>query len=111
MGPLLVPGSSLVTSAASAGSSIVRWPSTVVVGRSGARADHAHAASVLIGFGLMQLFSALAYGIPMPVQPLKAVAALVIAGGIAERADRLPNGIDLGVQAGVPFCDSRVVRA
>lgn len=40
-------------------------------------------ASVLIGFGLMQILSALIYGIPMPVQPLKAVAALVIAGGIS----------------------------
>lgn len=41
------------------------------------------AASVLIMFGLMQLFSALVYGIPMPVQPLKAVAAIVIAEQIA----------------------------
>ncbi len=41
-----------------------------------------HPASVLIVFGLAQLASALFYGIPMPVQPLKAVAALVIAGGI-----------------------------
>jgi hypothetical protein len=37
-------------------------------------------ASVLIVFGLAQIFSALIYGIPMPVQPLKAVAALSIAG-------------------------------
>ena len=36
-------------------------------------------ASVLIMFGAMQLFTAFAYGIPMPVQPLKAVAVLVIA--------------------------------
>lgn len=36
-------------------------------------------ASVLIVFGLMQIFSAISYGIPMPVQPLKAFAALVIA--------------------------------
>lgn len=35
-------------------------------------------ASVLILFGLAQLFSALFYGMPMPVQPLKAVATLVI---------------------------------
>ena len=41
-----------------------------------------HPASVLTVFGLAQLASALFYGIPMPVQPLKAVAALVIAGGI-----------------------------
>jgi len=36
-------------------------------------------ASVLIVFGLMQVFTAFVYGLPMPVQPLKAVAALVIA--------------------------------
>lgn len=36
-------------------------------------------ASVLIMFGTMQLVTALAYGFPMPVQPLKAVAVLVIA--------------------------------
>ena len=40
-------------------------------------------ASVLIVFGLMQVFSALAYRIPMPVQPLKVVAALVIAQGLS----------------------------
>jgi hypothetical protein len=36
-------------------------------------------ASVLIMFGAMHLLTALAYGLPMPVQPLKAVAVLVIA--------------------------------
>jgi len=36
-------------------------------------------ASALIMFGAMQVFTGLAYGIPMPVQPLKAMAALVIA--------------------------------
>ncbi len=35
-------------------------------------------ASVLILFGAMQLFTALSYGLPMPVQPLKAVAVIVI---------------------------------
>ncbi len=34
---------------------------------------------VFLVFGLMQIAAALFYGIPMPVQPLKAVAALVIA--------------------------------
>jgi hypothetical protein len=42
-----------------------------------------HPASVLTIFGLAQVGSAFFYGIPMPVQPLKAVAALVIAGGIS----------------------------
>lgn len=36
------------------------------------------AASVLILFGLMQALSGLAYGLPMPVQPLKAMAVIVI---------------------------------
>ena len=36
-------------------------------------------ASVLIMFGVMQVFTGLRYGIPMPVQPLKAMAVLVIA--------------------------------
>jgi hypothetical protein len=36
-------------------------------------------ASVLIMFGVMQIATALTYGLPMPVQPLKAVAVLVIA--------------------------------
>src|SRR3990170_2790932 len=36
------------------------------------------AASVLIMFGAMQLLTGLLYGLPMPAQPLKAMAALVI---------------------------------
>lgn len=36
------------------------------------------AASVLTVFGLMQIFTGLTYRIPMPVQPLKVVATLVI---------------------------------
>lgn len=36
------------------------------------------AASVLILFGAMQLLTGLAYGLPMPVQPLKAMAVIVI---------------------------------
>lgn len=35
--------------------------------------------SVFVAFGLMQLATGLVYRLPMPVQPLKAVAALVIA--------------------------------
>src|SRR5207237_84209 len=37
------------------------------------------AASVLIMFGAMQILTGLYYRLPMPVQPLKAVATLVIA--------------------------------
>lgn len=40
-------------------------------------------ASTLIAFGLMQVATGLAYRLPVPVQPLKAVAALVITGNIA----------------------------
>ncbi len=42
-----------------------------------------HSASVLVMFGLMQLFTALVYGIPMAVQPLKAVAVIVITQHVA----------------------------
>jgi hypothetical protein len=37
-----------------------------------------HSASVLVMFGVMQFMTALRYRMPMPVQPLKAVAVLVI---------------------------------
>ena len=40
-------------------------------------------ASALTVFGAMQIFTALRYRLPMPVQPLKAMAALVIAQGIS----------------------------
>lgn len=40
------------------------------------------AASVLIMFGVVQVMTGLLYGLPMPGQPLKAVAVLVIAGGV-----------------------------
>ncbi len=42
-----------------------------------------NACNVLIVYGLMQLMSAIIYGIPMPVQPLKAVAMIVITQKIA----------------------------
>lgn len=40
---------------------------------------HMDGASVLSIFGIMQIFTALLYRMPMPVQPLKAMAAIVIA--------------------------------
>jgi hypothetical protein len=40
-----------------------------------------NAPSVLIMFGAMQIFTGLFYRMPMPVQPLKAMAAIVIAQG------------------------------
>lgn len=42
-----------------------------------------HSASVLVMFGLMQWATAFRYRMPMPVQPLKAVAVLVIAQKLA----------------------------
>lgn len=42
-----------------------------------------HSASVLVMFGLMQLFTAFVYRMPMAVQPLKAVAVIVITQHIA----------------------------
>ena len=42
-----------------------------------------HSSSVLVMFGLMQVATALAYRLPMPVQPLKAVAVIVITQKIA----------------------------
>lgn len=55
-----------------------------------------HPASVLTVFGLAQVASAVFYGIPMPVQPLKAVAALVIAGGITT-PQILGAGLSIGL--------------
>lgn len=46
-------------------------------------ASGADGSRVLIVFGALQILSAIVYGIPMPVQPLKAVAAIVIAQRIA----------------------------
>lgn len=48
-------------------------------------ASGADSAGILVMFGLMQVFSGLWYGMPMPVQPLKAFAALVIAQKIPGR--------------------------
>ena len=42
-----------------------------------------HSASVLVMFGVMQYVTAIRYRMPMPVQPLKAVAVLVITQKIA----------------------------
>jgi MFS superfamily molybdate transporter len=42
-----------------------------------------HSSSVLVMFGLMQFFTAFVYRMPMPVQPLKAVAVIVITQRIA----------------------------
>lgn len=41
------------------------------------------AGGVLVGFGVFLLATGLVYRLPLPVQPMKAVGALVIAGGLA----------------------------
>ena len=48
-----------------------------------ALAAHLDGASVLMVFGALQVFTALVYRMPMPVQPLKAMAAIVIAQKIS----------------------------
>jgi xanthine/uracil/vitamin C permease (AzgA family) len=40
------------------------------------------AGGVLVGFGVFLIATGLIYRLPMPVQPMKAVGALVIAGGL-----------------------------
>ena len=55
-----------------------------------------HSASVLVMFGLMQWFTAIRYGMPMPVQPLKAVAVIVIAQKIAPEV-LYGGGLAIGV--------------
>ena len=47
-------------------------------------------AGVFAVFGLAQIATGLVYGLPMPVQPLKAMAAIVIAGGVSP--DELAGG-------------------
>ena len=42
-----------------------------------------HSSSVLVMFGLMQFVTAVTYRMPMPVQPLKAVAVIVISQQVA----------------------------
>lgn len=59
-------------------------------------AAHLDATSVLVMFGLMQVATGLAYRMPMPVQPLKAVAALVITQKVAA-ATLYGGGLAIGV--------------
>ena len=54
------------------------------------------APSVLIVFGAMQVFTGLAYGMPMPVQPLKAMAVIVITQRIAPNV-LYGGGLAIGV--------------
>ncbi|MCS7184855.1 MAG: putative sulfate/molybdate transporter [bacterium] len=47
-------------------------------------ASNMDVASVFIVFGLLQIFTGLLYKIPMPVQPLKAMAAIVITNKVSQ---------------------------
>ncbi|MEZ5931308.1 MAG: putative sulfate/molybdate transporter [Alphaproteobacteria bacterium] len=51
---------------------------------------------LLIGFGLFAVATGLIYRLPVPVQPMKLVAALAIAGGLSAPA-MMASGILLGV--------------
>jgi hypothetical protein len=55
-----------------------------------------NAASVLVVFGICYLLSALVYRMPMPVQPMKAIAALAIAGG-ATMGTMAGSGLTIGL--------------
>jgi xanthine/uracil/vitamin C permease (AzgA family) len=54
------------------------------------------AASVLTLFGAMQVFTGFAYGLPMPVQPLKAMAVIVISQRVAPEV-LAGGGLAIGV--------------
>src|SRR4051812_47874728 len=54
------------------------------------------AATVLIMFGAMQVFTGLFYGMPMPAQPLKAVAVIVITQKLAPNV-LYGGGLAIGV--------------
>ena len=54
---------------------------------------------VLVGFGLFALATAMIYRRPVPVQPMKAVAALVIAGGLS-----VPEVAASGLLLGAILC-------
>lgn len=62
-----------------------------------------NAAGVLLTFGLAQVATGFLYGLPMPVQPLKAMAVVVIAGqapgGLLQMAGLLIGLLMLGLSA------------
>ncbi len=81
-------------------------------------------AGVLTAFGLAQIATGLLYGLPMPVQPLKAMAVVVIAGqapgGLLQLAGLMIGGLMLALSAtgaldwlgrAIPHCVVRGVQA
>ncbi len=57
---------------------------------------HLDAAMVFLVYGALQVCTGLFYRMPMPVQPLKAVAAIVIAGGVS-REVLSAGGLSIGL--------------
>ncbi len=83
-----------------------------------------NAAGVLLAFGLAQIATGLLYGLPMPVQPLKAMAVVAIAGqapaGLLQLAGLIIGLIMLGLSASgtldwlgrvIPLCVVRGLQA
>lgn len=83
-----------------------------------------NAAGVLIAFGLAQISTGLLYGLPMPVQPLKAMAVVAIAGqasgGLLQLAGLLIGVLMLALSASgtldwlsraIPHCVVRGLQA
>ncbi len=81
-------------------------------------------AGVLVAFGLAQIATGLLYGLPMPVQPLKAMAVVVIAGqapgGLLQLAGLMIGVLMLALSASgaldwlsrvIPLCVVRGVQA
>ena len=67
--------------------------------------------SVLVAYGLMQILTGVVYRLPMPVQPLKAVATLVITQHIAADiiyGSGLAIGIAMLLKIGRASCRERV---
>jgi len=55
-----------------------------------------NASSIFIIFGIMQILTSFIYGLPMPVQPLKAVALIVISQKISS-AVIFGGGLAIGI--------------
>jgi len=80
-------------------------------------------AGVFLLFGLLQIATGLVYGLPMPMQPLKAMAVLVITGGVSASVLR-GGGLAIGavmlalalsgvlgwVAARIPLCVVRGIQ-
>lgn len=57
---------------------------------------HIEPTGLLIGFGIFAILAGLIYRLPVPVQPMKLVAALAIAGGLSAEA-MMASGLLLGL--------------